>query len=405
MELGKVQINLTEKAVILTLYRISSKTPEISLEIQKKGWDPLNSAKNTKSFKAPNYSLNRQSYQYENTESEQLFFTPTPQILNKFGNTYKLRFYCPKGLKVTLNSEKQPIICDNLELFCLNSPPFCHIEWGNTPTYKIIERLRIGLFTQDKNPQITFKTILFTNRHQNFQILSKKPDKIYEVKMGVFGREKLKYRLRRGYRIIERVFEVTPTGYTAPAPPWGGVSDIEKKIRQRGCQIQRYWEVTHPIIREIANSFNSAEDIFELSWAISEFVQKKITFREHLTKRLGALATLEKKYGDCDEFTDLFITLCRAVGIPARRITGLFVKSDLGVENHAWAEIYSPVIQDWIPVDVALGYFGFIGVQHLSRKIEETYSNIPDFLLTVRSRRNYRADIVQEEIKIKEIVD
>jgi transglutaminase-like putative cysteine protease len=60
---------------------------------------------------------------------------------------------------------------------------------------------------------------------------------------------------------------------------------------------------------------------------------------------------MEDKKGDCTEHADLFATLARAAGIPARVVSGLMYVGDDGraFGGHAWNE----VVLDgrWVPVD------------------------------------------------------
>ena len=69
-----------------------------------------------------------------------------------------------------------------------------------------------------------------------------------------------------------------------------------------------------------------------------------------------------ERRGVCDEFTNLFISLARSVGIPARYVEGL-VYSGEEWNFHAWAEVY---IGNWIPVDPTYNEVGFIDSSHVA---------------------------------------
>ncbi|TFG07684.1 transglutaminase domain-containing protein, partial [Candidatus Thorarchaeota archaeon] len=85
----------------------------------------------------------------------------------------------------------------------------------------------------------------------------------------------------------------------------------------------------------------------------------------------GAEKALRTGSGDCDEFTDLFITLARMRGVPCRRLTGYFIHlSNNQTEPHAWAELLSP-ISGWIPIDIALRNIGSHTINYIIGKIEE----------------------------------
>lgn len=56
-----------------------------------------------------------------------------------------------------------------------------------------------------------------------------------------------------------------------------------------------------------------------------------------------ALVTLQKRAGDCDDLSFLYISLCRAVGIPARFVRGYLIKREgknVAATAHAWAEVF-----------------------------------------------------------------
>src|SRR4029078_4007862 len=67
----------------------------------------------------------------------------------------------------------------------------------------------------------------------------------------------------------------------------------------------------------------------------------------------SALQVLQTRTGDCNEHTQLFVALARAVGLPARIAAGLaFV--DGKFYYHAWPEV---LLNDWVAVDPTFGQF------------------------------------------------
>lgn len=68
-----------------------------------------------------------------------------------------------------------------------------------------------------------------------------------------------------------------------------------------------------------------------------------------------ASATFNCNTGDCDDLSFLYISLCRAIGIPARFIRGILVDKESAV-SHAWVEVYvggGIGKNGWIPVECA----------------------------------------------------
>ncbi|MGC4004822.1 MAG: transglutaminase-like domain-containing protein [Pirellulales bacterium] len=106
----------------------------------------------------------------------------------------------------------------------------------------------------------------------------------------------------------------------------------------------------------------------ELSQGIVHPWDKAVAFaawiREHIRPQIGPFTSvttaLEKRLGDCEEYSAVFVALCRAAEIPARLVW---------VPNHNWSEFYltdDKGVGHWIPVHTACyGWFGWTGVHEL----------------------------------------
>jgi hypothetical protein len=67
----------------------------------------------------------------------------------------------------------------------------------------------------------------------------------------------------------------------------------------------------------------------------------------------NALQVLQTRRGDCNEHTQLYVALARAIGLPARITTGLaYVRGKF--YYHAWPEVW---LGEWVPVDPTFGQF------------------------------------------------
>ncbi|MGE5504348.1 MAG: transglutaminase family protein [Actinomycetota bacterium] len=54
--------------------------------------------------------------------------------------------------------------------------------------------------------------------------------------------------------------------------------------------------------------------------------------------------------GVCQDHAHVFISACRAVGVPCRYVSGYMVADDLGQASHAWAEAFVPDL-GWVSFD------------------------------------------------------
>jgi hypothetical protein len=116
---------------------------------------------------------------------------------------------------------------------------------------------------------------------------------------------------------------------------------------------------THPEIVAKARALTrDATDRLDAARRIHEFVFGYLAKVPTLGVPNG-LQALRGGKGDCNEHTALYVSLARAVGIPARIAAGLVHSERLGPAfyYHAWPEVRLGGPTEWIPVDPTLGQF------------------------------------------------
>ncbi|MCL5438934.1 MAG: transglutaminase-like domain-containing protein [Patescibacteria group bacterium] len=153
---------------------------------------------------------------------------------------------------------------------------------------------------------------------------------------------------------------------------------------------RNYWQSSNPKIKQLAEKLKTPEAIYNyvinnLKYDFSRVTQNK--------SRLGALNTLsDPSSAVCLEFTDLFVALSRAAGIPAREIDGyantvnskqrpLSLLKDI---LHAWPEYYDKNLETWVMVDPTWGnttggvdYFNVLDFDHVAFIVKGQDSNYP----------------------------
>jgi transglutaminase-like putative cysteine protease len=104
-------------------------------------------------------------------------------------------------------------------------------------------------------------------------------------------------------------------------------------------------------IQQAAKSINGADELDKIR-NIMAFVHQKIRYTGYDETDHGALYALKNGTGDCTEFSDLFVALCRAKNIPARVWEGYLVdeiaKGDTA--KHIRVEAYTRKY-GWVPFD------------------------------------------------------
>ena len=128
------------------------------------------------------------------------------------------------------------------------------------------------------------------------------------------------------------------------------------------------------IVRLASELVEGEDDLYKAAFKLADWTKSNIEYDlSTLTAEVSQKASwvLEHKEGVCDELTSLFIALLRAVGVPAKFVSGIaYTNSPLFEEewgNHGWAEVYFPDY-GWVPFDVTYGEFGFINPAHVKMK-------------------------------------
>jgi hypothetical protein len=78
----------------------------------------------------------------------------------------------------------------------------------------------------------------------------------------------------------------------------------------------------------------------------------------------GSIEAFETGSGICFDYSCLFVTMCRAVGLKSRLITGLGY-SGTAWGDHAWNQVWYGAEEEWINVDAT---FGSAGVNYFDKR-------------------------------------
>ncbi len=107
------------------------------------------------------------------------------------------------------------------------------------------------------------------------------------------------------------------------------------------------------IISKAESIVGNETSALEASRKIYDWVHKNI--RKRLVDTVSALDTLKSGEGECQAHANLYAALARAVGIPARVVSGIVYSEEYGgFMYHAWNEVF---VGKWISVDATLGGF------------------------------------------------
>lgn len=221
-----------------------------------------------------------------------------------------------------------------------------------------------------KNMQIALPPYLKDRQTVAYKELKPKP---YNVITDADGNQLAQYRLGP-----KQTLTITAVGNAEVfgkqiVPSFGGkFEDIPTKLSKAYTQEALYWEADNPKIIEIAKKLKDEnKSVSENAQAVYDFVGQNLKYdfnlvRNEYIERNGALKALTTDSSwACMEFTDTFIAIARAMGIPARELNGYAYSGEnankpisIGFKSgdvlHAWPEFYDPKF-GWVAIDPTWG--------------------------------------------------
>lgn len=215
-----------------------------------------------------------------------------------------------------------------------------------------------------------------------YELIEPRPRKI---ELSPDGNWLATYRLKAGERI-----DVLARGnaqiFTTPQEHYPLVLPDDPRF----LQTTQYWPANDPEIQNIARGLITPRAIYD--YVVNTLSYNYDRVREGV-ERLGGKKALESpEAAICMEFTDLFITLSRARGIPTREINGYAYTENPEVQPlslvadvlHAWPEYWDKDEGVWRPVDPTWGkttggvdFFDKFDLSHIVFAIHSADVNYP----------------------------
>jgi len=173
--------------------------------------------------------------------------------------------------------------------------------------------------------------------------------------------------------------------YLNPKPQEVKSEDLSEYLKPT-----KYWQTNDPKIQRHAKELKTPEAIYNYTLKTLKYDFQRVKKGQ---VRLGALDALNKPDSAvCLEFSDLFIALSRAAGIPAREVNGFAYTANSSERPlslikdvlHAWPEYYDSKRRAWIMVDPTWGnttngvdYFKTLDFDHFAFVIRGIDSQYP----------------------------
>jgi hypothetical protein len=158
----------------------------------------------------------------------------------------------------------------------------------------------------------------------------------------------------------------------------GGFGDIPDEVRGYLADGSKYKKEHPSIQRHLEAAVGDETRLYWMLRKIARYIQDRMHY-ELVGGWNIAPTVIDRGSGSCSEYTFVFISMCRAAGIPARYTGALVIRGDDASTDevfHRWAEVYLPGY-GWVPFDVQAGD------KPTPEKRGEAFGNQPNrFLIT-----------------------
>ena len=241
---------------------------------------------------------------------------------------------------------------------------------GGASIQKISDSFRIDLFSID--------LLLYPRTSNNLQIVN---EEYFPTNLNIENIEDVKRFIWKKPSNNNLDFRYT-TLLKSNVIPLNLKEKISYPLENVPLEYQEYLEFTGSIdtnseLSKRAKEFAASEDdLFMLEYKLARFVESHVKYDLNSNTRDSNKASTwvyENQVGACDEFTNLFISMNRAIGIPARFVSGVAYSDsplfDVKWGNHGWAEVYFPE-HGWIPFDTTYKQYGSVDATHIAFRRE-----------------------------------
>ncbi|MFC2132042.1 transglutaminase domain-containing protein [Bacteroidota bacterium] len=137
----------------------------------------------------------------------------------------------------------------------------------------------------------------------------------------------------------------------------GTLSEIPADIKSKYLEDNEKYQLNHPVIQNaISAAVGDEQNPYRIFRKIFDYLIKNMYY-EMSGGWNTAPAVLARGNGSCSEYSFVYISMCRAAGLPARYVGAVVIRGDDACTDdvfHRWVEVYLPNY-GWIPIDPSGG--------------------------------------------------
>ncbi len=137
----------------------------------------------------------------------------------------------------------------------------------------------------------------------------------------------------------------------------GSISDIPSEIKDKYLENNDKYQFDHPVIQNaVKEAIGEETNPYWIFRKIFNYLIDNMYY-EMVGGWNTAPTVLARGNGSCSEYSFVYISMCRAAGLPARYVGSVVVRGDYASLDdvfHRWVEVYLPNY-GWVPIDPSGG--------------------------------------------------
>jgi hypothetical protein len=157
--------------------------------------------------------------------------------------------------------------------------------------------------------------------------------------------------------IMKTQAELFKTKYFIFPEKVGDLKDIPSDIKEKYLVDDTKYRINDPIIKNaVKEAVGEETNAYWIARKIFRYINDRMRY-----ERVGgwniAPTVLKRGTGSCSEYSFVFISMCRAAGLPCRYVGSIVIRGDDASTDdvfHRWCEVFLPNY-GWIPIDPSGG--------------------------------------------------
>ena len=166
----------------------------------------------------------------------------------------------------------------------------------------------------------------------------------------------------------QKVEQKSPNELVVTVAARRNVSEKKVELPVTNPELATFLKATGEITSDDKNVIDQARqiagedrDAWSVARKLADWTHKNLEWKS--VARAGAAETLATREADCSEFSQLYVSMARSLGLPARIVSGLAYSGN-SFGGHAWVEVWAG---EWIELDPTWGTH-FVDATHIRNK-------------------------------------